>query len=123
MNITQVKWNDREPSFEEVKGKLMLFSWNKEKIPGVIRVETKTHFDEYDWAGVSFSILSDEPVYCEWELDSFGVYKTDCGKSIHKFDYTKDLNNFCSYCGLPIRTVDELKPLPLLELPCRKVDR
>jgi hypothetical protein len=107
MNITQVKWNDREPSFEEVKGKLMLFSWNKEKIPGVIRVETKTYFDEYDWSGVSFSILSDEPVYCEWTKDEFGV-----PVSPHVNDVTE--YKFCYDCGLPVKVIDELKPLPLM---------
>ena len=125
MNITQVKWNDREPSFEEVKGKLMLFTWNKEKIPGVIRVETKTYFDEYDWSGVSFSILSDEPVYCEWTKDEDAVYHTKCGHQFYFDDSSAIEENhhvWCQYCGSVIHIVDELKPLPLDEVMPKIID-
>ncbi|MFA5154340.1 MAG: hypothetical protein WC554_17455 [Clostridia bacterium] len=119
MNITQVKWNDREPSFEEIKGKLILVTWSKERTPVATRIKTKTLFDEYDWRGVSFSILSEGAV-CEWTKvpdNGAGHQETSCN---HDF-YGGEAGNcevphftYCPFCANPIHIVDELKPLPLL---------
>ena len=119
MNITQVKWNDREPSFEEIKGKLILVTWNKERTPVATRIKTKTLFDEYDWRGVSFSILSEGAV-CEWTKvpdNGAGHQETSCN---HDF-YGGEAGNcevphftYCPFCANPIHIVDELKPLPLM---------
>jgi hypothetical protein len=118
MNTTYVKWNDRTPSFEEIKGKLILFSWDK-KNHDIVRIETKTHFDEYDWEGVSFSILSDEPVYCEWEKlpdNGNGHYESTCNHDFYGGTGNTEVLNFsfCPHCGLPIKVIDELKPLQLM---------
>jgi hypothetical protein len=113
--ITQVKWNEVKPKFEDVEGRYLVI---KLGLSGVyqIPVVTRTIYDSIlmqDKYSV-YAILSDEPVYCEWLDSRNGLYEPSCTKG---FRFTGDAHlcyPYCPKCGLPIKVIDELKPLPLM---------
>ena len=107
--ITQVKWNTEMPKFEDVENKITLVWW--EDSQNIVHTDVLNNWSrdafENNFKGmVKFTILSDEPVYCEWV--NRGTYWQGCGGQwslVYKF---------CPHCGLPIKVIDELKPLPLM---------
>jgi hypothetical protein len=109
MNITQVKWNTDKPFQNDVEGKLLLAKWYPDERIGIkdFRSGSGLYWKDIDWSRLSgYSVLSDEPVYCEW-VDK-GTYWQGCGGQwslVYKF---------CPHCGLPIKVIDELKPLQLM---------
>jgi len=129
MNITQVKWNTDKPKFEDVKGKKIYFEFEannpKELFVGQRKIVT---IGDYNYAfpshegnsypTIRYAILSDEPVYCEYKQD-FGIgyrYETSCGESFYFSNTPPSKGSYihCQKCGLPIKVIDELKPLPLM---------
>ena len=113
--ITQVKWNTDKPKFEDVWKKSVVVCLRSGSLPQIFFILGQRSYDElFNGTGYSrvekYAILSEEPVYCEWtETVNFLIdYKTSCG--VHTEHKTK----YCPFCGLPIKVIDELKPLPLM---------
>ena len=115
--ITQVKWNDGMPDYKAIEGKLLLAEIRIEDTSGSYK--RIVLFDKFGHGIqkvniVRYSILSDEPVYCEWSDSRNGLYEPSCTKG---FRFTGDAHlcyPYCPKCGLPIKVIDELKPLPLM---------
>ena len=109
MNITHVKWNTDKPFQNDVEGKLLLAKWYPDERIGIkdFRSGSGLYWKDIDWSRLSgYSVLSDEPVYCEWV--NRGTYWQGCGGQwslVYKF---------CPHCGLPIKVIDELKPMTFM---------
>jgi hypothetical protein len=110
MNITHVKWNTDKPFQNDVEGKLLLAKWYPDERIGIkdFRSGSGLYWKDIDWSRLSgYSVLSDEPVYCEWtRLDS--GYLQGCGGQWKLF------YKFCPHCGLPIKVIEDEQPLPLM---------
>jgi DNA-directed RNA polymerase subunit RPC12/RpoP len=126
--ITQVKWNTEMPKFEDVENKITLVWW--EDSQNIVHTDVLNNWSrdafENNFKGmVKFTILSDEPVYCEWTKDEDAVYHTKCGHQFYFDDSSAIEENhhvWCQYCGSVIHIVDELKPLPLDEVMPKIID-
>jgi hypothetical protein len=114
MNITHIRWNTDKPKFEDVKGKYIIVEYEDGAHSHLTFIETeKTYRDLIvnnpilsNFKKYSVVDFSDEPVYCEWV--NRGTYWQGCGGQwslVYKF---------CPHCGLPIKVIDELKPLQLM---------
>ena len=113
MKLTNVNWNTEKPTFEEVKGKLLVIeSVNKAngtKYSDVNLLTTDILFESIFMEMVRYAVLS-EGQTCEWKVtDNEGVCVSHTGHV--NLDYFK-LWKLCPNCGLPIHIVEDEQPLP-----------
>lgn len=113
MNTTQIKWNTGAPSFDAIKGKTILITWDKKCTPLCAGISTLIYYNEFNWNEcIAYAILTDEPVYCEYIKDSTGNAISSCdGKPVLK--ESVETWKVCPYCANPIRIIEEVKPEPL----------
>jgi hypothetical protein len=128
-----VKWNTEKPKFEDVKGKYIIVEYEDGAHSHLTFIETeKTYRDLIvnnpilsNFKKCSVVDFSDEPAYCEWEKINEGEHKnyfrSRCCKDYlgvrganRIFLPVQAQDPFCGHCGLPIKVIDELKPLPLM---------
>jgi len=133
MNITHIRWNTDKPKFEDVKGKYIIVEYEDGAHSHLTFIETeKTYRDLIvnnpilsNFKKYSVVDFSDEPAYCEWEKINEGEHKnyfrSRCCKDYlgvrganRIFLPVQAQDPFCGHCGLPIKVIDELKPLPLM---------
>jgi hypothetical protein len=107
MNTTQIKWNTDKPKFEDVENKMTLVWW--EDAQKIIHTDILNNYGEDAFESnfkgmIKWTILTDEPVYCEW-VNKIGYYQ-GC------ISQWEDDYKFCPDCGNPILIV-EVKPMAL----------
>jgi hypothetical protein len=106
---SHLNWSSEKPTFEEVKDKIICLV-RENKTPVCLRIPNETGF--YAWIDSSFiryAIISTEEKYCEWEK----ILSTGMTKEPHHNTLFGTYNKieYCPFCGLPIKAVEQEKPL------------
>jgi len=113
---TKIIWHEGIPSFERLKGNILLSWWKGASYAEVATINRQKDYDSYSWSRlIKFAILSEEVSICKWKLDEEGIYSTDCGHEFFFDSGTLEENGakFCQYCGSTIKPVERIKPLAL----------
>lgn len=113
--------------YEDVEGKYIIVEYEDGAHSHLTFIETeKTYRDLIvnnpilsNFKKYSVVDFSDEPVYCEWEKlpdNGNGHYESTCNHDFYGGTGNTEVLNFsfCPHCSLPIKVIDELKPLPLM---------
>jgi len=126
--ITQIKWNTDKPKFEDVRGKLLVIKTERQGeflYPSYQIRSEKTYIHVFtDKNFISYAILTDEPVFCEWEKISEGEHKnyfrSQCQRDLYGVKGANRLwapilgeELFCPHCSNHIKIIEEVKPMML----------
>jgi hypothetical protein len=127
MNTTHINWISGYPTEDEADEKELLVQWRGDQRLSIEDLrDTSLDYSDYEWTRcIRYAILSDEPQYCEYEKIAEGEHKnyfrSQCQRDLPELGGgnriwlpVKAQEPFCGHCGLPIRIIDELKPLPLM---------